>query len=106
MTCHRAMCRFGFHRFAIGRQQHGCHQAERAKALRYRIGLHIAIIIFTGPDKFAVPFQRGGDHIVNQTVLIIDAQSLEFFLKLGIKDFLKQIFKTPVIGFHNGVFGR
>ena len=58
---------------AIWGHEHRGHQAKRSKALRDRVRLHIAVVVFTGPDKAATPFKRGGNHIVNQAMLVVDA---------------------------------
>ncbi len=55
---HRAVRGFGFHHLAVRRQQHRGHQAERAEALRHRVGLHVAVVVLAGPDEAAGPLQR------------------------------------------------
>jgi hypothetical protein len=55
---HGAVGGFGFDRLAVGRHQHRGHQAERAEALRHRVGLHVAVVVLAGPDIAARPFQR------------------------------------------------
>src|ERR1700722_14653934 len=60
-----AVRRLGLDRLAIRRQQRRDHHAERAEALRQRVGLHVAIIILAGPDAPAVPLQRQRDHVVD-----------------------------------------
>ena len=107
MTGYSAMSGLCLNRFAVGRHQNRGHQAQRAKALRNLIRLHIAIIVFAGPNKLARPFQCRGNHVVDQTVLIYNARSSEFLFKaFGFKNFLKQVFETAVIGFQNRVLGR
>ena len=107
MARHRAMRRFGFDDFAIGRQQHRGHQAERAEALRHRVGLHVAIVILAGPEKSARPFERasppcrrsGDVHRSAWLCRICGLNSLVEYL-------LENILEAPVIGFEDGVLGR
>ena len=67
---HGAVRRFGFDRLAVRRHQHGGHQAERAVALGDGVGLHVAVVVLAGPQIAAVPLQVGGDHVVDQAVLV------------------------------------
>ena len=75
---------------AVGRHQHGGHQAERAEALRHRVGLHVAVIILAGPDIAARPFQAGSHHVVDQAVLVYDLPVLEGGLELLLVDLLER----------------
>ena len=52
-----AVSGFGLNRAPVRRHQHRRHQAERAKALRDRIGLDVAIVVLARPDIAAGPFQ-------------------------------------------------
>ena len=70
------------------------------------IGLNVSVVIFTSPDKSTVPFHSSSDHIIDQAVLISDASGFKFIFEFVLKYFLKNIFKTTVISFHDGVFGR
>ena len=63
MAGHSAVRRFGFNGLAIWRHQYRCHQAQGAKALCHGIGLDVTIIVFTGPDEFAAPLHRCGNHV-------------------------------------------
>jgi hypothetical protein len=61
-----AVRRLRLHRVAVGREQHGGHQAERAEALGHDVALHVAVVVLAGPDVSAFPLQRGGHHVVDQ----------------------------------------
>ena len=63
----------GLDRLAVGSHQDRGHQAERAEALRDQVRLDVAVVILAGPDELAAPLERGGDHVVDQAVLIFDA---------------------------------
>jgi hypothetical protein len=80
---HRAVRGFGFHGLAVRRHQHRGHQAERAEALRHRVGLHVAVVVLAGPDIAAGPFQACRDHVVDQAMLVPDLGFLELVLELG-----------------------
>ena len=66
----RAVRRLGLDGLAVRRHQHGGHQAERAEALRDRVGLHVAVVVLARPDVAALPLQRGRHHVVDQPVLV------------------------------------
>ena len=98
---------FGFHGLAVGGHQHRGHQAERAKALRDLIRLHVAVIVLAGPDELARPLERRGDHVVDQAVFVNDPGGVELFLEaFGLEHFLEQILEAAVIGLEDGVLGR
>ena len=43
---------------AIGRQEDAGHEAERAKALRHNVRLHIAVVVLARPYKATLRFYR------------------------------------------------
>ena len=100
-----AMRGFGLHDFAVGAQQNRGHQPQRPIPLSHNIGLNIAVIVLTRPDKAASIAQSLSDHIVNQAMLVEQALFLKILLEFLLVDGLEQIFEAPVIGFQNGVFG-
>ena len=53
----RAVGGFRFHGLAVRGHQHRGHQAERAEALRHCVRLHVAVVVFAGPDELAGPFK-------------------------------------------------
>ena len=70
------------------------------------IGLYIAVVVFTRPDKTSIPLHDSSYHIVYQAVFIGNACFFEFGFEFILKNFLKDVFKTSVIGFHNRIFCR
>ena len=70
------------------------------------IGLYITVVVFTRPDKTPIPLHGSGDHIVYQAMFIGNACLFEFGFEFILKNFLKDVFKTSVIGFHNCIFCR
>ena len=89
-----------------GREQHGGHQAKRTEALRYDVGLHVAVIVLAGPDVAARPFQRRGDHVVDQAVFIGQLALIEFGLEFAVKNLGEDVFEAAVIDLEDGVLGR
>ena len=102
----RAVRGLGLDGLAVGRQQHRGHQAERAEALRHRVGLDVAVVVLAGPDEGAGPFQRRGHHVVDQAVLVGQAGGLELVLELGVEHLLEQVLEAAVIDLEDGVLGR
>src|SRR6185437_8413956 len=100
------VCGFGFDDFSVGRREDGCHEAERAKALRDRVGLNVAVVILACPDVTAGPFQRGRDHVVDQPVLVVNLLFLELGLEFLVVDFLENVFEAAIVNFQDRVFGR
>ncbi len=93
-------------RLAVRRHQHGGHQAERAVALRHRVRLHVAVVVLARPDIAARPLERRGDHVVDQAVLVGDAEAGELRLELGLVDLLEDVLEAAVIGLEDRVLGR
>ena len=56
----RAVGGLGLDGAAVRRHQHGGHQAKRAKALRYGVRLHVAVVVLARPDVAAGPLRRRG----------------------------------------------
>ena len=76
VACDRAVCCFRFDNLSVRRHQLRGHHPERAEALSHDIGLHVAIVVLARPHKAAVPFQRAGNHVINQSMLVPDAPPL------------------------------
>src|SRR3546814_8916482 len=89
----------------VGTHQHRRHQAKRAKALRDRIRLDVAVIILGGPDELARPFQRRCDHVVDEAVFIDDVRLLELVGEFGVEHLLEQVLEAAVIGLQDRVLG-
>ncbi len=96
----------GLDDLAVGRQQHRGHQAERTEALGHGVGLDVAVVVLAGPDVAAGPLERRGDHVVDQAVLVGDAEGDELLLELGLVDFLEDVLEAAVIGLEDRVLGR
>ena len=70
------------------------------------VGLHIAIIVFAGPDELARPLQRRCNHVIDQAMLVHNTKRFELFGKFGFVHFLEQVLKAAIIIFKDGVLGR
>ncbi|AFT99004.1 NADP-dependent isocitrate dehydrogenase [Nocardia brasiliensis ATCC 700358] len=88
---------------AVRGQQHRRHQAERTEALGHGVGLHIAVVVLTGPDVTALPLHGGGDHVVDEAVLVGQARRVELGLELGVEDILERVLEHAVVGLEDGV---
>ena len=74
--------------------------------MRHRVRLDVAVVILAGPDIAAGPFHRRGHHVVDQPMLVGEAQRRELLLKFRVEDLLEQVLEAAVIGFQNRVLGR
>ena len=99
----RAVGRLGLDRLPIGCHEHARHQAERAEALGHDIALHVAVVVLAGPDVAALPLERGGDHVVDQAMLVGDAFRGKLSLELGIEDLLEDVLEAAVVGLQDRV---
>src|SRR3546814_3548269 len=73
---------------------------------RSRVGRHVAVIVLTGPDEAAGPFQRRRDHVVDQAMLVGQALRLELRGELLVEDLLEDVLEAAVIVFEDRVLGR
>lgn len=96
----------GLDGLAVRRDQHRGHQTKRAKALRDRVGLHITVVVFAGPDVAAVGLHGKGYHVVNEAVLVPDLGALELGLVLLLVDLREDILETTIVLLQDGVLGR
>ena len=102
----RTVRRLGLHRLAVGCQQHRGHHAERSETLRQGVRLHVAVIIFAGPDKAAIPLERQRDHVVDQAMLVGQIALLECAGEFALEHLLEDVPEAAVIGLENRVLGR
>ena len=103
---HRAVRRLGLDRAAVRRHQHRRHQPERAEALRDGVGLHVAVVVLAGPDVAALPLQRGGDHVVDEPVLVREPGRLEVGLELGCEHLGEDVLEPAVVRLEDRVLRR
>ncbi len=96
---------FGLDCLAVGRHQHRRHQAQRAVALCDGVRLHVAVVVLARPDVTAFPFQAGGDHVVDQPMLVGQPRRFELRLEFLFVDALELVFEHPVVGLEDGVLG-
>ena len=106
VTGDRAMRSLGLHCLAVRRHEHRCHEAERAEALRDRVGLNVAVVVLARPDVAALPLHGRSDHVVDKPVLIGDARRLELLAELGLVDLSEDVLELAVVGLEDGVLRR
>lgn len=102
----RAVGGLGLDRLSVGRDQHGGHQAERSVSLRDDIGLHISIIVLARPDEAAAGLERLRHLVVDQSVLVLDAQLVELLLVRVGELLLEDVLEQTVVLLQNSVLGR
>ena len=64
----------------VGRDQLRGHHSERTEALRKDVRLHVSVVVLRCPDKATGGFDYLRHHVVDETVLVIDASCLKLFL--------------------------
>src|SRR5436190_522049 len=76
---------------AVGRHQHAGHETERPEALGHDVRLHVAVVVLARPHVTALPLQRGGDHVVDEAVLVGEPGRLELGGELVVEHLLEQV---------------
>lgn len=80
------MCSFTFNDGTIRSEKLAGHHAETSEALCKNVALYVSIIVLCGPDEPTGRLDSLCNHIVDQTVLIIDSESLKLGLVLPKKN--------------------
>lgn len=87
------------------------------------VGLDIAVVVLGSPDETSRRFNSLGNHVIDETMLVVDTRRLELRLvgpvdmvskqKSGLRgkygrlvNFLEDVLEPPVILLHDGVLGR
>ena len=91
---------------AVRRHEHGGHEAERAEALRRRVGLHVAVVVLAGPDVTARPLEGCRHHVVDQAVLVRELALVELGLEFRVEHFLEDVLEASVIDLEDRVLRR
>lgn len=67
------MCSFTFDDATIRSEELASHHTETSEALGEDITLYVSIVVLGGPYKPTGRLDSLCDHIINQTVLVIDS---------------------------------
>ena len=67
--------------FAISTDEDGRHETKRTKALSNGVTLDITVVILACPNEFSVASQTLSDHIVDETVFVLETVLLELLLE-------------------------
>jgi len=104
MSSNGTMSGFGFKSSRWGDQDTG-HHSEGSESLGQHVGLDISVVIFACPHISSITLDALSNHIIDQSVLIIDVFLLELFLVLAVIDVLEGVLKESVVSLQDGVLG-
>ncbi len=79
------------------------HETERAISLSDNVGLDITVVVLAGPDHAAGGLESLSDLIIDETVLVPDAGSLELGLVLSLVDGLEGVLEKTIVLLEDGV---
>lgn len=105
MTSDSTMGSFGFQGLSVRCHQNRSHQPKRAIPLSQDVGLHITIVVLTGPYKPAFGLERLSHHVIDQTVFIPQIGTFEFLAVILFIDVLEDILEAAIVFLEDGVFG-
>lgn len=91
---------------AILVEKDGGHETERAVALSNDIRLDITVVVLASPHDAAVSLDDLSDHIINESVLVVNTLGLEGGLVLLLVHLHKDILEETVVLLEDGVLGR
>mmetsp|Transcript_18496 Transcript_18496/g.13296 ORF Transcript_18496/g.13296 Transcript_18496/m.13296 type:complete len:332 (+) Transcript_18496:516-1511(+) len=98
------MSGFSFHNTIFSHADTG-HQTKRTESLGDDITLNITIVVLTGPNETTVTLECLSNHIIDQTMFIINALGLELILEFLLINVLENIFEKTIILLEDGVLG-
>lgn len=90
MTGHSSVGGFSLNH-AVFVQKHGSHKTKRTISLSNDIGLDISVVVFAGPDESTVSLEDLGNHVVDESVLVVDALRLVVLLIVLLVDLLENV---------------
>lgn len=82
------------------------HHTQATEALCKNITLHITVVVLACPDEATRALQRLRNHVVDETVLVVDTRSLEVRLVRRLIDVLEDILEATVILLQDSVLCR
>lgn len=100
-----AVCSLALDDLAVWRNELTRHHAQRAKALCEDVGLNVTVVILTGPDESSRGFDGLSNHVINETVFVVNTELLEFSLVLAVVDFLEDVLEATIVPFQDGILG-
>ena len=121
------MCGLALNNQPVRRQQLARHHPKTSKALRENVALHVSIVVLGRPYESTRRFDGLCDHVVDQSMLVIDVEGLELRLVLAIQDqegqkiahivrkkgealpvvdLLENVLESPIVFLQDGVLGR
>ena len=82
VSCNSAVRRLRLNRLAVGTHKHAGHETETAVALCDTVTLHVAVVVLARPNEAALVLHRKRDHVVDEPMLVPQAERLELRLVL------------------------
>ena len=67
--------------------------------------MHVSIVVLASPDDAAVSLDDLCDHVVDESVLVVNALCFELGLELLLIDLCKQILEEAIVLLEDGVLG-
>mmetsp|Transcript_23346 Transcript_23346/g.41461 ORF Transcript_23346/g.41461 Transcript_23346/m.41461 type:complete len:385 (+) Transcript_23346:275-1429(+) len=90
---------------SIRGDEDGSHEAETAVPLRDDVRLYVTVIVLAGPNEAAGGLEGLSNHVVDETVLVPNAELLEGGLVLGLVDLGEDLEEATVVRLKDGVLG-
>ena len=69
------------------------------------VRLDITIIVLACPDEASLGFQHVGNHVVDETMLVMESLLVVLLLVVLLEDLLEYVLEKTIILLHNGVLG-
>ena len=83
--------------------ENGGHETERTETLSDDIRLDITVVVLASPHKAALHLDDLGNHIINESVLVVNTLLLELLNELSLINMLEDVLEETVVFLQNGV---
>jgi len=104
VTGHGSVSSFGFDDIILVNKDGG-HETERTETLSDDIGLDITVVVLASPHKAAFHLDDLGNHIINESMLVVNTLLLELLNVLSLINMLEDILEETIVFLQDGVLG-
>jgi len=91
---------------AVFVHEDGSHEAKRSISLSDNVRLDVSVVVLASPDETTAAFEDLGDHVVNESVLVVNTLLDKEFLEVLLIDFMEDVLEPTVVSFQDCVLGR
>ena len=105
VTCHSTVSSLSLDDVVLIEENRG-HETERTKALSNDVRLNVTVVVLASPHDATVSLDNLSDHIINESVLVVNASLFEISLVMLHVQVHEDILEETVVLLQDGVLSR